>query len=127
MGEPAARGAWANSRKMLLSRSYRDLSVGPIKLRKISTANTEMHAATIIGVLGRRVRALLEARKLEEQLQPRDHSACKHRPRQWDEGYIRIGTLVRYLQSSHSEIRNIFEGIIEVVRENGRFLFSFST
>jgi hypothetical protein len=47
---------------MLLSRSYRDLSVGPIKLKKISTANTEMQAATIIGVLGRRVRALLEAR-----------------------------------------------------------------
>jgi hypothetical protein len=62
VGEPAARGAWANSRKMLLSRSYRDLSVGPIKLKKISTANTEMQAATIIGVLGRRVRALLEAR-----------------------------------------------------------------
>jgi hypothetical protein len=96
VGGPAARGAWANSKKMLLSRSYRDLSVGPFKLKKISRANTEMQTAVIIGVLGRQVWALLEARKSEVQLQPRDHSARKPRPRKWAKGYIRIGTLVRY-------------------------------
>jgi hypothetical protein len=79
-----------------LSRSYRDLSAGPIKLKKTSTANTEMQTKVIIGVLGRRVRALLEARNYVEQLQPRDHSAWRPRPRKWNEGYIRIGTLVRY-------------------------------
>jgi len=46
-------GHGANSRRMLLSRSYRDWSVGPIKLKEISTANTEMQATAIIGALGR--------------------------------------------------------------------------
>jgi hypothetical protein len=82
---------------MQLSRSYRDpdFPAEPIKLKKSSTANTEMQVTTIIGVLGRRSRALLEARNLSEQLRPRDHSACKLRPRKWAKGYIRIGTLVR--------------------------------
>ena len=53
VGGPAARGAWANSRKLLLSRSYRIRSAGPVKLRKTSTASTEMQIAVIIGVLGR--------------------------------------------------------------------------
>jgi hypothetical protein len=53
-----------------------------------------MQAMVIIGALDRRVRALLEARKHEEQLQPRDHSAVQARPRKWAEGYIRLGTLV---------------------------------
>jgi hypothetical protein len=50
VGGPAARGAWAKSRKMLWSRSYRDrgLSAGPVKLKKISRANTEMQTAVII-------------------------------------------------------------------------------
>jgi hypothetical protein len=50
---------------MRLNRSYRDrgLSAEPIKHKKISKANTEMQAATTIGVLGHRVRALQEARK----------------------------------------------------------------
>src|ERR1700688_864161 len=45
---------------MQWSRSYRDpdLPAEPIKLKKSSTANTEMQVATIIGVLGRRSRAL---------------------------------------------------------------------
>jgi hypothetical protein len=81
---------------MLWSRSYRDpdLPAEPIKLKKTSTANTEMQVTTIIGVLGRRSRALLEARNLSEQLQPRDHSARKPRARKWPKGYIHIGTLV---------------------------------
>ncbi len=29
-----------------------------------------------------------------EHFQPRDHSACRPRPRKWAKGYIRIGTLV---------------------------------
>jgi len=33
VGEPAARGAWANSRGMLLGRNYRERSPGPIKLK----------------------------------------------------------------------------------------------
>jgi hypothetical protein len=84
---------------MLLSWSYRDpdLPPEPIKLRKTSTANTEMQTTTIIGILGRRVQALLQARNDSEQLQPRDHSACNLRPRKWPKGYIRIGTLVRQL------------------------------
>ena len=45
-------------------------------------------------VLGRHVRALLEARQYDEHLQPRDHSARRPRPRKWPKGYIRIGTLV---------------------------------
>ena len=48
MGVPAARGAWANSRKMLLSRTYRNRSVGPVKLKKINKANTEMQTTVII-------------------------------------------------------------------------------
>jgi hypothetical protein len=87
-GEPAARGAWANSRGMLLGRNYRDRSPGPIKLKKTSTANTEMQTAVIIAVLAH-----------SEEFQPRDHSACKPRPRKWPKGYIRIGTLVRYVQA----------------------------
>jgi hypothetical protein len=43
---------------MLFSRSYREWSAGPVKLKKTSTANTEMKVTTIIGFLGRRVRAL---------------------------------------------------------------------
>jgi hypothetical protein len=71
---------------MLSSRSYRDrgLSAGPVKLKKISKANTEMQIAVIIGVLGR-----------SKTFQSRDHSAWKHLPRKWAKGYIRIGTLVR--------------------------------
>lgn len=38
-------------------RNYRELSAGPAKLKKTSTAKTEIHAITIIGVLDRRVRA----------------------------------------------------------------------
>ena len=52
-GGPAARGAWANSRKMLLCRSYRTRSEGPVKLKKTNKANTEMQTTGIIGVLGR--------------------------------------------------------------------------
>ena len=86
MGGPAARGAWAKSRKMLWSRSYRDrgLSVGPVKLKKINKANTEMQIAVIIGVLGR-----------SKPFQSRDHSARNPLPLKWAKGYIRIGTLVR--------------------------------
>ena len=97
MGEPAARGAWAKSRKMFLSRSYRGRSTEPIKLKKTSTTNTEIQAMNIIGVLGRRARALLEARDYSEQLQPRDHSACRPRPGKWAKSYICNGTLVQYL------------------------------
>jgi hypothetical protein len=54
---------------------------------------------SVAGSTRRRQSALarrrLEARNLSEQLQPRDHSACKLRPRKWAKGYIRIGTLVR--------------------------------
>ena len=42
-------------------------------------ANTEMQAATIIGVLGGRF----------VQFRPRNHSACRSRPRKWPKGYIR--------------------------------------
>jgi hypothetical protein len=49
-----------------LSWSYRIRSAGPVKLKKTSKANTEMQIAVIIGALGRRVRALLEARNEEE-------------------------------------------------------------
>jgi len=96
VGKPAARGAWAKSKKMLWSRSYRNRSAGPTRLKKTSTANTEMQTTVIIGVLGRGVRALLEDRKYDKQFQPRDHSAWRPRPRIWDKGYIRIGTVVRY-------------------------------
>jgi hypothetical protein len=86
---------------MKWSRIYRDpdLPAEPVRLKKTSTANTEMQVTTIIGVLGRRSRALQEARDCSEQLQPRDHSACKPRPRKWAKGYIRIGTLVREFQA----------------------------
>jgi hypothetical protein len=82
---------------MQLSRFYREpvLPKEPVKLKKTSTANTEMQVTTIIGVLGHRSRTLLEARDCSEQLQPRDHSARKPRPRKWPKGHIRIGTLVR--------------------------------
>jgi hypothetical protein len=54
---------------------------------------------SVAGSTRRRQSALarrrLEARNLSEQLQPRDHSACKLRPRKWAKVYIRIGTLVR--------------------------------
>jgi len=43
-------------------------------------------------------RRRLEARDCSEQLQPRDHSARKPRPRKWAKGYIRVGTLVRLFQ-----------------------------
>ncbi len=62
-------------------------------------------------------RRRLETRNYEEQLQPRDHSAWKPRPRKWDKGYIRIGTLVRYFWFSHSEVGDIFEGVVEAVGE----------
>jgi hypothetical protein len=47
-GGPAARGAWANSRKPLLSRNYRNRSAGPVKLKKTRKANTEMQTMVII-------------------------------------------------------------------------------
>jgi hypothetical protein len=58
MGRAAGRGAgrsWGMGKfgKLLLSRSYRIRSAGPVKLKKTRTANTEMQIAVIIGVLGR--------------------------------------------------------------------------
>jgi hypothetical protein len=52
-----------------------------------------------------------------EHFQPRDHSACRPRPRKWAKGYIRIGTLVPCCRSSHSEVGNILEGVVEAVVE----------
>lgn len=45
---PATRGEWANSRGKRLSCGHQARSVGPVKLKKISKANTEMHTALII-------------------------------------------------------------------------------
>ena len=49
-------------------------------------ARTEIQIAVTIGLVTR-----------SEQLQPRDHSACTRRPRKWAMGYIRDGTLVRWI------------------------------
>lgn len=81
---------------MLLSRSYREWFPGPVKLKKTRTANTEIQAMTIIGVLGLRLRATLESRRYDEQLQPRDHFARTLCARKWNERYILFGTVVRY-------------------------------
>jgi hypothetical protein len=79
MGRAAAGGrplvGRGQNQKILLSRSYREGFPGPVKLKKTRTANTEIQAMTIIGVLGRQLRATFETRKFYEQLQPRDHSA----------------------------------------------------
>jgi hypothetical protein len=64
---------------------YRGGSTGPAKLKKISTANTEMQTAVTIGLLG-----------CSMLLRLRDHSAAQARPRKWTEGYIRSGTTVQY-------------------------------
>src|SRR5580704_16692817 len=53
----------------------------------MSTANTEMQTAVIIGLLG-----------CSLQLQPRDHSAAEARPRKWTGGYICSGTSVQYFR-----------------------------
>ena len=58
MGDPAARGMgkfWNDAVKPF----YRTRFEGPVKLKKTSTANTEMQIAVIIGAPDRRVRALL--------------------------------------------------------------------
>ena len=81
-GGPAAHGAWAKSREAFRIWSYRCRSAGPVKLKKISTANTEIQATSIIAVPGS-----------SDLLQPRDHSAFRPRPRKWPKGYICIGTL----------------------------------
>ena len=73
----------------------------------------------IIGLLGRRVRALPEARNNLVKLHPRDHSARSVRPRLWDEGHISRGTVVRYFRFSDAEVRDQFEGVIETVGEIG--------
>jgi len=74
---------------------YRGGSTGPAKLKKISTANTEMQTAVIIGLLG-----------CSLQLQPRDHSAAEARPRKWIEGYISIGTRVLPISPARLEAIN---------------------
>jgi hypothetical protein len=51
--------------------------VGPTKLKKTSTANTEMQIMVTIGVLGS-----------SGQLRTRDHSAVKTRLRKWAKSYI---------------------------------------
>ena len=89
---------------MSLKSRYRTRSDGPVKLKKTSTANTEIQMAVIMGVPGRRLRALSlclahlvkrAAREYEEHSQPRDHSARTPLPCKWTKGYIRRGTLVR--------------------------------
>lgn len=45
-------------RKDVFEPRYRTRSDGPVKLKKTSTANTEMQIAVIIGALGRRAQAL---------------------------------------------------------------------
>lgn len=70
-------------------RNYRELSAGPAKLKKTSTAKTEIHAITIIGVLDRRVRAFRfrQAPSSTGALSPHvrgttptTRSFCMHRP-----------------------------------------------
>jgi len=50
-------------RKGAVEPRYRTRSDGPVKLKKTRTANTEMQIAVIIGALGRRMQALIEARE----------------------------------------------------------------
>jgi hypothetical protein len=73
----------------------------------------------IIGLLGRRVRALPVARNSVVKLHPRDHSARRARPRLWDEGYISLGTVVRYFRFSDAEVRDQFESVIEAIGDIG--------
>lgn len=89
MGWPAARWGMGKLKNNVVEREliYRGGSAGPAKLKKISTANTEMQTAVIIGLLG-----------CSLQLQPRDHSAAESRPSKWTEGYIRSGTSVQYFR-----------------------------
>jgi len=79
-------------------RSYREPSERPMKLKKTTTTHTEMQTPTTIGVpMGSR------------ELQPCDHSAIRARPRLWNEGHIRIGTLVPHVGSLHAEVGDVFE------------------
>ena len=93
LGDGRSWGVGQNQR-MLLSRSYRERFPGPVKLKKTRTANTEIEATTIIGIIG--YGATFENREYDEQLQPRDHSARTLCARKWDQGYILFGTVVRY-------------------------------
>jgi hypothetical protein len=96
-GAPAARGIGLFL-EGTVCRSYRDRSGPPMKLRKTTTTHTEMQTPVIIGVpIGSR------------ELQPCDHSAIGARPRLWNEGHIRIGTLVPHAASLHTEAGAVFE------------------
>ena len=57
MGDGRSRGM-GKFRKVVVEPRYRTRSDGPVKLKKTSTANTEMQIAVIIGALGRRAQAL---------------------------------------------------------------------
>ena len=79
---------------MLLTRGYRIRSVGPVKLKKISKANTEMQITVIIAssVVGCGLYL-----KPANTMNSFNHAIILPggpRPRKWTKGYIRIGTLV---------------------------------
>jgi len=57
VGDGRSRGM-GKFRKDAVEPLYRTRSDGPVKLKKTSTANTEMQIAVIIGALGRRAQAL---------------------------------------------------------------------
>ena len=61
------------SKKDAVKPYYRARSEGPLKLKKTSTANTEMQIAVIIGVLGLRARPLLSG-----ETYPVNHEARRH-------------------------------------------------
>ena len=66
VGETGRSRGMGNFKKAGDELVYRIRSVGPVKLKKIRTANTEMQIAVIIGVPDRRVRPLFEAGKFDE-------------------------------------------------------------
>ena len=104
-GRSGLRGvAW----KEVSGRSYRGPLERPVKLKKRTTTHTEMQTAKIIGIPPGFC-----------QLQPRDHSAIRARPRLWNESHIQIGTLVLPTELLHTQVGDVFERVVEAVGEIG--------
>ena len=96
-GAPAARGI-GRFLEGTECRSYRDRSGRPVKLKKTTTTHTEMQTPIITGIpIG------------SCKLQPCDHSAIRVRPRLWNEGHIRIGTVVPHAKSLLAKVEDVFE------------------
>jgi len=99
------------------SRSTWRQSTGPTKLPGGNSAKAAIHGAKIIAarVLGR-----------SEYHQPRDHSARKLRSGKWANGYIRSGTVVRWVREvsydcmGSVEVNSLTRSVMSVQRN--RFL-----